>query len=208
MYQIQNKDRIKMKLYPMMLAAYADYPKLCSAFPDERTRLTAIELTIRYFGNFDLKYGAAFSTSDKMYDCIMLIPSSECDYSEKRLTKAKCYERKIAELFFRLSDEDRDRWKSIFDFMDEKEREADFPEDYIYIDFLSVIPEAQGQGRGTYLLEYAKEIARNEKKPLILFTNTEGHVSFYEKCGFEVLAEIELEEYGITNTYMIWRNNG
>ena len=129
MYQIPNKDRIKMKLYPMMLAAYADYPKLSNAFPDDRTRLTAIELTIRYFGNFDLRYGAAFSTSEKMYDCMMLLPSSECDYSEKRLTKAKCYERKVAELFFGLSDDDRAKWKDIFDQMDEKEAEAGFPDE-------------------------------------------------------------------------------
>lgn len=208
MYQIPNKDRIKMKLYPMMLAAYADYPKLSNAFPDDMTRLTAIELTIRYFGNFDLRYGAAFSTSEKMYDCMMLIPSSECDYSEKRLTKAKCYERKVAELFFGLSDDDRAKWKDIFDQMDKKEAEAGFPDEYIYIDFLSVIPEAQGQGRGTYLLEYAKEIAKKEKKPLILFTNTDRHISFYEKCGFKVFTEISLDEYGVKNTYMIWRIDG
>ncbi len=202
---IQNKDRIKMKLYPNMMLAYADYPKLMEAFPEEQTRRRAIEMTIRYFGNFDLKYGTWFSTSDNYLDCIMLIPSSECDYSEKRLSKAKCYERKIAEVFFSLSEEDRQKWKDIFDRMEEKEQEADFPEEYIYVDFLSVHPGVQGQGRGTYLLELAKEEAGKVNQPLLLFTNTQRHVDFYKKCGFEELTRIRMDEFGIENIYMIWR---
>ncbi len=67
LYKLKNSDKEKLVL--TYLSAFESYPKLMQAFSDKKTRLLALEATLRYYTAFDLRYGSGFSwtkTSEKL----------------------------------------------------------------------------------------------------------------------------------------------
>ena len=46
--------------------------------------------------------------------------------------------------------------------------------------------------------------ADNKKLPIMLFTNTEDDIRFYESLGFKVIGETASQKFGFTNTYLLY----
>lgn len=70
------------------------------------------------------------------------------------------------------------------------------PNGIMWLDYLAVKPELQGQGYGSIMLENLEKIAKGKKvKKLCVFTDSEKPVGFYEKKGFKVCGRLE-EYYG------------
>ena len=40
--------------------------------------------------------------------------------------------------------------------------------------------------------------------PIMLFTNTEADVAFYQSLGFRTIGETASEKFGFTNTYLLY----
>lgn len=60
-------------------------------------------------------------------------------------------------------------------------------QDQLHITFIALLPQYRGRGLGTKLIEYAKNRAAKESKPLTLQVLKDNSVKlFYEKQGFQV----------------------
>ena len=68
-------------------------------------------------------------------------------------------------------------------------------ESFIHLWYIGVNPNQQGQGAGTKLM---KEIIQNARgKPICLETSTERNYTFYERLGFQRIAELDELGYGL-----------
>jgi ribosomal protein S18 acetylase RimI-like enzyme len=72
------------------------------------------------------------------------------------------------------------------------------PEPHFYLDNLAVLPEAQGQGIASHLLEPFLKLADQRGCPTYTDTETESNVAFYEHFGFRCVAEKSVAGTGIT----------
>lgn len=65
-------------------------------------------------------------------------------------------------------------------------------EPHYYIPYVGVVPEAQGQGLGTVLLEATLERCDRERTPAYLEASNERNAALYARLGFEHLGEFTL----------------
>jgi ribosomal protein S18 acetylase RimI-like enzyme len=76
---------------------------------------------------------------------------------------------------------------------------------------MRVLPEYQGKGLGSMLLRWGLKLAVERGKRIFVYASPEGR-ALYEKFGFEVVGEVEMdmEKYGGKGMYiesiMLWNN--
>ena len=79
LYKLKNSDKEKLVL--TYLSAFESYPKLMQAFSDKKTRLLALEATLRYYTAFDLRYGSGFSLDENVREAVLIIHSDRMKYT-------------------------------------------------------------------------------------------------------------------------------
>jgi GNAT superfamily N-acetyltransferase len=67
---------------------------------------------------------------------------------------------------------------------------------------IAVLPEYQGQGIGSIMMNSYCSLVDNRSLPAYLETDRSENVRFYEKFGFRLVDEVEI--LGVTNSFM-WR---
>lgn len=201
LYRLKAED--KEKLIQIYMNAFKHYPKLMMAFPDEKARLAALEATLRFYVSYDMEYGEAFSTDENVFDGICIVHSDDMEYTEEKYIKAGCYSAEYEAAMNRLSEEERQRRVELFEELDALEADLEIPRPHIYADFLGVKEDVQQQGRGRKLMGAVCDYAAGQGLPVMLFTNTDEDVAFYQSMGFKILAVVKSEEFGFTNTYLL-----
>lgn len=74
--------------------------------------------------------------------------------------------------------------------------------DFIYLWFLGVDPNYQGNGTGGKLLQELTKIADNQSLPIYLETSNPQNLSFYKKFGFDIYHEWNADFIGFTVWFM------
>ena len=80
-----------------------------------------------------------------------------------------------------------------------------------YLWFIGVLPENQGEGMGSHLLDYIKVKSQRENKHLYLETSSERNLSWYSINGFELYHQ--MDDFGFPFyyfrylSYLIIRND-
>ena len=203
LYKIKEEDQ--ERVYEMMIRSFKDYVKLVGTFPDWDDRQAAIEMVLRFYGAFDFTFGSAYSLDENLQEVLMIMYSEEENYSEERFREAGSYNEKFYAAASRLSEENQRRWWDFFDELDRTEAElTTIPETYLYADFLCVDEDAQGQGRGSRIIQTACRYADEVGLPIMLFTNGEEDIRFYQKNGFRIIGVTTSEEFGLQNTYVLY----
>ena len=204
LYRLKRKDREKLIL--TFLDAFDEYPKMLKIFPEKRKRLLALEATLRFYTSYDLTYGAGFSLDENIHEAIVLLYSEKMEPSFLKYLAAGSYGREYRRVLSKLSPEDRKLREALFDELEYLERNMEFPEKYIYADFLGMEKAYQHQGRGHRIMEQVCRFADKVGRPIVLFTNTEDDIKFYHSLGFETIGETSSETYGFVNTYVQYNN--
>ncbi len=84
-----------------------------------------------------------------------------------------------------------------------KEIDEIHPQDpHYYIEYLGVLPEYQGQGLGSTILQFITARADEVNSGCFLETASPRNVPLYQRYGFEILAEKQI--IGL-NTWFMWR---
>ncbi len=201
LYKLKKED--KEKLVQTYMDAFKYYPKLMSAFPDKNKKDAALEATLRFYTAYDMEFGEALSTDEAVKDGICIVHSDEMGYTEERYLQAGSYSSEYKAAMAKLTPEDQQRRLELFDELDRLEAELEIPRPHIYADFLGVQEAVQQQGRGRKLMTAVCEYADSLRLPVMLFTNTEEDVAFYESMGFRVIGIARSEKFGFVNTYML-----
>ncbi len=202
LYKIHKSDY--EKIYQTLISAFRKYPKLKSSFPNENTRLAAIEATIRYYGAYDLRYGSGYSLDNEINEVAIIVHSDDMKYTFLRHLLSGSFSRKYRAAMNKLTKNDQTKRLQLFDELDRLEATIDIPRPHIYLDFLGVKENLHHQGRGRQLMNKICTYADTVNLPIMLFTNTSEDVTFYESLGFKVLDITHSEEFGFTNTYMLY----
>ena len=190
--------------FQLMIRSFRDYPKLAGLFTDWDDRQAGIEMTVRYYGAFDFMYGNAYSLDENMTEIAMLMFSEEQDFSEERFEAAGFNTEEFRRAASRLSEDNQKKWWAFFDELDRTEAALHIPTPYLYVDFLCVADDVQGQGRGSRLIQTVCRYADGIGMPVMLFTNGEDDIRFYEKNGFQIVGVTRSEEFGLENTYVMY----
>jgi GNAT superfamily N-acetyltransferase len=78
-------------------------------------------------------------------------------------------------------------------------------EPHWYLAVLGTVPEAQGKGRGTALMQPILDRCDTEGLPAYLESSKEKNVPFYERHGFKVTEVITLPKGG-PQAWLMWRD--
>lgn len=187
----------------MMIRAFRKYPKLMGCFPEERSRLAAIEAVVRYYAAYDFHFGTAFSLDDGIHECVAMMHSDDVDFEDEDLLReANCENEAWQAAMERLTPEQQAIWHGFFEELDREEAKLDLPDQYLYLDFVAVEPEFQHQGRGRRLLQQVINWSRDHDLPIMLFTNGEYDIRFYQSLGFEIAGVTTSDTYHFENTYV------
>lgn len=201
LYKLTRAD--EEKLIQTFMDAFQNYPKLLAAFPEKDARMAAVEATLRFYTAYDMEYGEAFSLDRQIKDGVCVVHSDKMRYTKERHEKAGSYGPAYMAAMERLTNAERQKWRSVFDELDELEKEIDLPDPHLYVDFLGVQEACQHQGRGRKLMNAVCGYAQSLGLPLMLFTNTEEDVTFYKSLGFQVVGIVRSEKFGFVNTYLV-----
>ena len=201
LYKLKRSDY--EKFYMTLISAFRKYPKMLNAFPDDDNRIPAIEATIRYYGAYDLRYGSAFSLDSDINEACVIVHSDDMKYTFLRHLLSGSYSRSYRHAMKKLNKADRTKRLRLFDELDRLESTIDIPRPHIYLDFLGTKEEYQHQGRGRRLMNKICGFADRVYLPIMLFTNTDEDVAFYQSLGFHIIDIVSSDEFGFTNTYLI-----
>ncbi|HML37117.1 MAG TPA: GNAT family N-acetyltransferase [Bacillota bacterium] len=191
------------RITDLFLDAFHDYPKLESAFPEGKKRKAALEATIRFYAAYDLRFGKGYALDPAINEAVLIVESEEMHYSFFRHLRAGSYSGKYGKAMKQLTQEDRQKRLQLFEELDAMEKTLDIPHPHLYIDFVGVRTELQGQGRGRRLMNRICGYADERELPLMLFTNTEEDIRFYSSLGFEMIGETHSDKFKFTNCYMV-----
>lgn len=191
------------RITEVLLDAFANYPKLMKAFPEKYARHNALEASIRYYGMYDMYYGKAYTLDEDVYEVALILESKHVKTTKPKCLKAGCYSYEYQAVKERMPVEDRKKRLKLFGELEKLEKTVPVPKQYLYIDFLGVVKEKQGEGRGSMLMEKICEYADIEGLPIVLFTNTNKALEFYEHFDFKEIKTVTSETFGFTNTYLI-----
>ena len=201
LYKLKRSDY--EKFYMTLISAFRKYPKMLNAFPDDDNRIPAIEATIRYYGAYDLRYGSAFSLDSDINEACVIVHSDDMKYTFLRHLLSGSYSSSYHHAMKKLSKADRTKRLRLFDELDRLEATIHIPRPHIYLDFLGTKEECQHQGRGRKLMNKICGFADDVQLPIMLFTNTDEDVAFYQSLGFHIIDIVSSDEFGFTNTYLI-----
>ena len=208
-FEIKNLHRVTPEEYPelveMLKGAFYEYPKLCEAFPDREDRTAAIEAVIQFYSRFDMCYGRFYTLDENLDAAVGILHSDYLDYEDDLAQKAGCYSPQYEAAMNKLTPEKREQWDRFFDRLEELENSIEgTPYPHIYVDFLAVRDSKQDKGLGGQILDKLCAYADEEGLPIMLFTNGERQMSFYERHGFRLLGIAEDEEYKLKNMYYVY----
>lgn len=192
------------EIFETFTRAFRDYPKLNGMFPNQEEKQLAVKMVVEYYGRFDYMAGRIYSLDENLREGIAVLHSREVNYTDENFEAAGSLNGTFRGCAEMLGESGVRKWFGFFDEVDRLEAQLELPEEYIYVDLLAVDPEVQGEGRGSRLLEALTAKAEELGLPIMLFTNGEEDVRFYEKHGFKVLAVTRSEEYSLENVYMLY----
>lgn len=197
--QIRDKE----KVIATLTSAFIDYPKLTKGFPERGRRAIAVEATLSFYVAYCMRYGKAYALNEKCQGVVVIIPSSRRKGSKLKFMIAGSYSRRYKNAISRLTAEEQRIRTELFNEMDQMETEIKFPSKYLYVNFLGVKPEYQGQGNGRAIMERVIDYSKGKSLPVMLFTNQPKDVEFYQRMGFKIMGITSSKKYQFINIYLL-----
>jgi ribosomal protein S18 acetylase RimI-like enzyme len=170
--------------------AFYDDPVFRWIYPDEDHRRQALPGFFGVFTEAIGRHGASHTTGDATGAALWVPPGEEVTDDEEAFGAA----------ILALSPGDEDRILGCFEVMAESHPH----EPHWYLNFLGVVPEAQGQGVGSAMLEAAAARSDATGVPAYLEATSDANRRLYERHGFVVTAELPLPDGG-PSLWPMWR---
>jgi GNAT superfamily N-acetyltransferase len=174
----------------VLARAFHDDPFEMWVLPDDSKRARVLAWFSEVWVRYCCKYGQVYTTADKVEGVAAWLPPGKFPASRVRLMVMGMV---LAPLKLGLAG--FSRFMSSANYMDQL-HERDVPPRHWYLPTLGVDPPRQGQGMGSALIQPALALADADGLPCYLETQRERNAPFYQRHGFEVVAEGDLPRDG------------
>ena len=173
----------------VLTLAFQEDPVACYVLPEATRRRRVLRRMFRAYLRYGQRHGVISTTPDVEGVAIWLAPGQTTPTLGRLLGSGAC----LIPLY--------SGWKALrrslaFMEMTTAWHQRYVPEVHWYLLYLGVTPDRQGQGIGSALLQPILARAETEALPCYLETGTARNVGFYERHGFQVLAEGALAHGG------------
>lgn len=169
----------------VMARAFQDDPLFVAMFPDPVERTRVMPAVAAWNFRHALLFGTALVAGNDPAGVAILYRGDESVFTEAHLTAS------LGELPEQLGADTWDRYERMQATwtLPEERLAAAVPEPHWYLDMVGVDPARQGAGVGGTLLRAIHERADSDGWPTALFTVQPRNVPFYERHGYELVAE-------------------
>jgi GNAT superfamily N-acetyltransferase len=169
----------------ILARAFHSDPPLVYAIPDPSERARILPSLMKIFVNYSSMFGEPLTTAPKPEAVALWLPLEQFDTPER--DQQAGFDR-IPEI---LGPANFTRLMHIAD-ITERFHRATAPEPHLYLQFLGVEPERQGNGLGSSLIRPMLDRADSQGLRCYLDTFQPRNVPLYKKHGFEIaLEEVE-----------------
>jgi ribosomal protein S18 acetylase RimI-like enzyme len=179
MRKAQNSD--KNLIVDILSKSFNENQSINFVVKQNRKRKDRINLLIQYSFFIGMNFGDVFISDDETSCCIMLLPEKKKTTFFSLLWEVKLLFRciGISNLMKILN-----REKLL------KQHHPDSP--FIHLWYIGVLPEYQGNNKGSLLIEEIITYYKLTNKTIYLETSTLRNLPFYKKHGFKVISKINL----------------
>ncbi|WP_053983883.1 GNAT family N-acetyltransferase [Niameybacter massiliensis] len=173
--------------------AFYDDPLYVYIFPDDKTRLEALEVFFKMYLDVLGKYGELVTNSEDMTAVAYI-------YYEERFKSKSLYYKDLFLASLRLTDflryvkvRDVYRMLKTVHHLSSEWIHHNVEGNYIHLDLLAVQREYRGLGKAKALVDYAIQEAKLRNLPLTLETQNAKNINLYRHFEFETVKEISYE---------------
>ncbi|MEF9958444.1 MAG: GNAT family N-acetyltransferase [Niameybacter sp.] len=191
--RIKQNNLTRKRIAHLFADAFYDDPLYVYIFPNDETRLEALEVFFKLYLDIFGKYGELVTTSEDMTAIAYI-------YYEERFTSRSVYYRDLFYATCKLTDflrfvkvDDICRMLKTVRHMSSEWIHQKVEGDYIHLDLLAVQREYRGLGKAKILVDYAIQEAKNRNLPLTLETQNADNINLYRHFQFETVEEINYE---------------
>jgi GNAT superfamily N-acetyltransferase len=167
----------------LALAFQAD-PLQSYALPDSRERAECSPAHFAALLRYGHLFGEVFTTSGAPVGAAVCLPPGAWEVTPERAAQAG-----LDQLPVLMGADAVERFNHVLAFLEPFHR-RDVQSKHWYVMVVGVIPARHGQGFGRALLRPVLDRADAEGLPCYLETAQPGNVSFYQKLGFGVIADV------------------
>jgi ribosomal protein S18 acetylase RimI-like enzyme len=168
------------KAAKVLSGAFFHDPDLEKVIPEDTERHNKLKIMFQVFVKFGILYGEVYAPSPKIEGISLWVPSKT-----KKITSWRAFRSGFMGMVSKLNATERKLFIQYGKEMDEHTLYL-LKNEHWFLFILGVDPAHQMKGFGTQLLEPMLKRALSEKVPVMLDTNKEKNVAYYERFGFKV----------------------
>jgi ribosomal protein S18 acetylase RimI-like enzyme len=168
--------------------AFFDDPDIMKILPDDGVRKGKLKHFFRCFLKFGILYGEVYAPSSDLEGISVWVHSSTKDMTFWRNVRSG-----FLGLMFKVSGKALSIFGKYGKQMDEATKSV-INEEHWFLFIIGVDPEHQRKGYGKKMIEPMLNRIDGEKLPIMLDTNKQNNVGYYEKFGFEVVKTYKVLE--------------
>lgn len=192
--RIKQNDFTKKRMAHLFAEAFYNDPLYLYMFPNDQTRLEALQLFFKIYLDIYGKYGDIVTTSEDLTAIAYI-------YYEERLANKLVYYKDLFFNSFKLIDfirligiRDMKRMIKTVQKMSSEWIKDSVEGNYIHLDLIAVQKDCRGVGKAKQLISYAINEARAKNLPLTLETQSLTNTELYKHFNFEIVDEIKHED--------------
>jgi ribosomal protein S18 acetylase RimI-like enzyme len=179
LYRLGLKD-IK-KASEVLGRAFFNDPDTMKILPDDDARKDKLKHFFRCFIKFGLLYGEVYAPSPNLEGISIWVHSSTKDITFRRSLRSG-----FMGLIFKVNGKALNVFGSYGKQMDEATKTV-IDEEHWFLFIIGVDPKHQRSGYGKKMIEPMLKRIDDEKLPVMLDTNKQVNIGYYEKFGFDVV---------------------
>jgi ribosomal protein S18 acetylase RimI-like enzyme len=194
---IPNKKDLK-KAARVLTEAFKDYPLMQYFIPDANKRYKNLDAIWYTECIYAFRYGKIFAVENELknFEAVIITIDEKISNFKMFLCGAMRIPLKLGSEFMKR----QDQISKIQNSMEKKH--AKFPHRYLWA--IATLPQHQGKGYGSILVQHILEDLKKNNLPCYLETTKQKNIKIYEKLGFKLVESFQVPDCDITNHAMIW----
>lgn len=186
LYRLNKKDIPKAS--SVLASAFLKDPDLVKIIPRKKRRLEKLRILFRPFVKFGILYGEVYAPSPDIEGVAIWNHSSR-----KTITFWRSIRSGFIGMISKIKGPERKLFQQYGNEMETNTRHM-IDGEYWFLFILGIDPDHQRSGYGTGLLEPMLERIDREGLPVMLDTNKEANLDFYDRFGFRIKTKYKVLE--------------